>query len=589
MVSYREMFRFLWQFIKLQRWTFLAILLLDSAAWTSDALVWPYILHMVVDIFTRFDDNRFLAWEALKDPILWGIGLVLFVETASRGMGFLMGRALPTLQADIRMHMFDHVQRHSPRYFNERFAGSLANQITDMTQQVETIIRELWWPMIPTFTATIFGAVILGSISPLFMWIFLTWIFLHIFVCVWFTKSCDVIQERHGEIRSSLLGKIVDSLTNNFAVNLFYRFAEEKKKIAFGQKQEKASNIAAWVYAEKVHCLISLVHFAGFLAGINGSILYLWIHGHITTGQAVQVFTTVWSLSQIMWTLGTSFPNLFRAIGTAKQAYAVMKDPKDIEDFPNAKKLQVREGEIVFENVSFRYGEKQLFENKHVYIKGGEKIGLVGFTGAGKSTFVNLILRFFPVERGKIRIDGQDINSVTLQSLRSSIALIPQEPVLFHRTLRENIAFGKEGANEDEILKAAKLAHCDEFIQAIPKQYEAKVGERGTKLSGGEKQRIAIARAILADAPILILDEATSSLDSVTEKYIQDSFEKLMEGRTTIAIAHRLSTLSAMDRILVFDKGKIVEEGSPENLLKRGGLYAKMWKMQAGGFLPDAP
>jgi ATP-binding cassette subfamily B protein len=251
--------------------------------------------------------------------------------------------------------------------------------------------------------------------------------------------------------------------------------------------------------------------------------------------------------------------------------------------------LKIHNGEIIFENVSFHYGEKKLFSNKHAHIRGGEKVGLVGFTGAGKSTFISLILRFFPLHGGKISIDGQEIGKVTLESLRRQIALIPQDPILFHRTLRENISYGKPDATEVEILAAARLAHCDEFIRNIPAGYEAKVGERGTKLSGGEKQRIAIARAILVDAPILILDEATSSLDSITEKYIQSSLENLMQNRTTIVIAHRLSTLSRMDRILVFDKGKIVEEGPHTALMNKGGLYAKMWDMQVGGFLPEMP
>jgi len=222
-------------------------------------------------------------------------------------------------------------------------------------------------------------------------------------------------------------------------------------------------------------------------------------------------------------------------------------------------------------------------------IRGGEKVGLVGYTGAGKSTFINLILRFFPVQKGAIRIDGQNIANAKLESLRRHIALIPQDPVLFHRTLKENIAYGRLEANEAEIFEAARLAHCDEFIRRLPNGYETVVGERGAKLSGGERQRIAIARAILANAPILILDEATSSLDSVTERYIQDSLSRIMEGRTTIAIAHRLSTLARMDRILVFDYGKIVEEGTHDELLRLEGRYAKMWRMQAGGFLPDAP
>jgi len=266
-----------------------------------------------------------------------------------------------------------------------------------------------------------------------------------------------------------------------------------------------------------------------------------------------------------------------------------MQDKEDLGNKQDSKPLQVSSGKIAFDNVSFQYGETRLFENKHVEIGGGERVGLVGYTGAGKSTFVSLILRFFPLHQGKIVIDGQDIAGVSLESLRSQIALIPQDPVLFHRTIKENIAYGNLMATEAEIEQAAKLAHCDEFIRKIPKGYEAKVGERGTKLSGGEKQRIAIARAILADAPILILDEATSSLDSVTERYIQESLDQLMQNRTTLVIAHRLSTLSRMDRILVFDKGKIVEEGTHAVLLGKDGLYAKMWKMQVGGFLPEVP
>ena len=216
-------------------------------------------------------------------------------------------------------------------------------------------------------------------------------------------------------------------------------------------------------------------------------------------------------------------------------------------------------------------------------------MGLVGYSGAGKSTFVNLILRFFSVEKGRILIDGQDIAHVTLESLRNNVALIPQDPILFHRSLEDNIRYGQVEASSKEVIAAAKLAHCDEFIKKNPNGYQALVGERGTKLSGGEKQRIAIARAMLLKAPILILDEATSALDSVTEKYIQDSLEKLMEKRTTIVVAHRLSTLAKMDRILVFDKGKIIEQGSHHQLLKKNGHYAHMWHMQAGGFLPDSP
>lgn len=588
-VSYKELISFIWQFLRLQKWIFLLIFIMDSFAWPLDVLLWPYILHLVIDIFTRYEGDRAAAWESLQGPIIGGLCLVIYIETASRTMGFLMAKALPKLQADIRMAMFDHIQHHSPRYFNERFAGSLANKMIDMTTQVEAIILQLFWPIIPALSTCILGTIFLWFVNPIFAGILLVWIIFHLAVSFKFTRSCDLYEHRHGEARSTLLGKIVDSFTNNFAVNLFYRFNDERKTIAPFQEEEQKTNTYARQYVEKMRCYTSLFYFLVAFLGMNGALLYLWVHDQITTGQVVQVFTTMWSITGIMWTVGSTLPTLFQSFGIAKQAYSVIRDPQDMGDKPNAQNLKISSGEIIFDNVSFHYGEKKLFENKHVQIRGGEKIGLVGFTGAGKSTFVNLILRFFSLHHGKILIDGQEIANVTLKSLRRQIALIPQDPVLFHRSLRENICYGKPAATEAETLHAAKLAHCEEFIQNIPNGYEAKVGERGTKLSGGEKQRIAIARAILVDAPILILDEATSALDSVTERYIQDSLEKLMQNRTTIVIAHRLSTLSRMDRILVFDKGKIIEEGTHASLLSKEGLYAKMWRMQVGGFLPEAP
>lgn len=572
-----------------QKGIFFLIAFIDIFAWPLDAMVWPYILHLVVDIFTRFDGDRMAAWEALKGPVIGALSLVVYIEIASRTMGFLWAKAVPKLQADIRMAMFDHIQRHSPRYFNERFAGSLANKMTDMTTQVESILQQLFWPIIPAIATCILGTIFFWFVNPLFTGILLAWIFIHLGVTLLFSRTCDLYEHLHGETRSTLVGRIVDSLTNNFAVNLFYRFKYENGSIVPFQKTEEETNVQSKRYVEKMRCVTSLFYFILAFLGMNGCLLYLWIHNQITTGQVVQIFNAMLSVTGIMWTVGTVLPTLFQSFGTAKQAYSTMRDPSDLGDKPNAKELKISSGEIVFDNVSFRYGEKKLFENKHVQIRGSEKVGLVGYTGAGKSTFINLILRFFPLQSGKILIDGQEVANVSLESLRRQIALIPQDPVLFHRTLRENISYGKPEASEAEIIHAAKLAHCDEFIRNIPNGYEAKVGERGTKISGGEKQRVAIARAILADAPILILDEATSSLDSVTERYIQDSLEKLMQNRTTIVIAHRLSTLSRMDRILVFDKGKIVEEGAHASLLSKNGLYAQMWKMQVGGFLPDAP
>lgn len=570
-----------------QKWTFGSIFIQDCIN-SLDALLWPFILRWVIDIFSKYEIDRALAWNELKLPIFFSISLLVLIEINSRSMGFLMAKAVPQLQKEIRMEMFDHIQHHSPQYFSERFAGSLVNKITDMTTQIESILQQLFWPILSSVVTSFIGAIFLWFVHPVLAFILIGWIVIHLSICLLFSRTCDRHEHKHGEARTTLIGRIVDSLTNYLAVNLFYRFSYEKKALLPLQNEEEKTNIYARKHVEKMRSVTSFFYASVCFIGINGYVIYLWLHHQISTGEVAQVFGTMWNIASIMWAVGGSLPLFFQSFGIAKQAYSVMLEKEDLNDHPNAKELKVHSGEILFENVFFQYGEKKLFENKQAHIRGGEKVGLVGFTGAGKSTLINLILRTFPLNSGQIKIDGQDIAHVSLKSLRNQIALIPQDPILFHRTIRENIAYGNPDAPQEEIFKSAKLAHCDEFIRNLPQSYEAKVGERGTKLSGGEKQRIAIARAILKNAPILILDEATSSLDSITEKYIQESLETLMQNRTTIVIAHRLSTLAKMDRIIVLDQGKIMEEGTHKSLMERNGLYAHMWKMQVGGFLPGS-
>ena len=581
----KNLFNFIWPFIQMQKWMFFAISML-SFMWLIETLFWPFFLKEIVDILISYDGNRFSAWPLLKPLLIWGASAWIFMDGGFRLRDYLQARAIPKLEADIRMSMFDHVQRHSPKYFNEHFSGSLANKIGDMAASVTIIFRNAVVYFIPACVICMATVLIFAQVNTLFAMIVAIWIVIHFMLCWIFTSQCSKYSHLHGEARSLLVGKIVDSLTNNFVVNLFFRFHFEKNEIVDSQKEEQKANQRSQIYSVKMFTSLCIA-LAAEVFTLTGFLIFYWMWGKISTGEVVQLFYTVWNVSFVMLRLGDMAPEFFQALGIATQALSVMQEPQDLDDHPNAQELQISSGEIVFENVDFYYGEKKLFQNKHVKVQGKEKVGLVGFSGAGKSTFINLILRFFPLHSGKILIDEQEIAAVSLESLRRQIALIPQDPILFHRTLRENISYGNPEASEEEIIRAAKQAHCDEFIKNLPQGYASKVGERGTKLSGGEKQRIAIARAMLADAPILILDEATSSLDSVTEHYIQDSLEKLMHNRTTIVIAHRLSTLSRMDRILVFDKGVIVEEGTHNFLLSKDGLYAKMWKMQVGGFLPD--
>lgn len=576
---------FTWHFVKSQPTLFFFIFLV-SLGWSLDTTFWPYLLRVVIDILAQHELNRTSAWKALQFPILCGFGLWLVIEVSFRLQAFLLAKALPKLEAEIRMAMFDHIQQHSPSYFNQHFAGSLTNKISDMTTQVSSILEQLLTMFFPTFVSIVLALGFFARINPLFVVISCTWIVIHLAICFLFAKKCSDYEEAHGEIRSSLIGKIVDSLSNNFAVNVFYRFMYEKKTIARFQQMEQERNYKAKKYSAIMRVFLGVWAFISAGICINGFMLHLWLQGKISTGEIAQIFNMTTNILMMMWFISNSLPALFQSIGLAKQALSVMHHSKDIVDVPHAKPLVVTQGEIAFQNVSFRYGSTPIFHNKNITIYGGEKVGLVGYSGAGKSTFVNLILRFYPISQGKILIDGQEITNITLESLRHQVALIPQEPILFHRTIEENIRYGNIHATQEDICRVAKLAHCEEFIKRYPEGYNTIIGERGAKLSGGERQRIAIARAMLVQAPILLLDEATSALDSVTEKYIQESIETLMENRTTIVIAHRLSTLAKMDRILVFNQGKIVEEGSHTELLQKQGYYKHMWDMQAGGFLP---
>lgn len=584
--SYKSLFSFVWQFVRLDRFIFSLILLL-SFVWAIDATVWPYLFRIMVDIFSKYELERASIWSALKIPVLSSLMLWITIDACFRSQGFLIAKALPRLEAQMRLNMFNHIIHHSPKYFNKEFAGSFGNKIADMTTNVALIMQQLLTQIIPALFGCALSILFFAQLHFLFGIFLGVWMFIHLTICIICARKCGKYESIHGEIRSALLGKIVDSLANNFTVNLFYRFNYEKTQIAQIQKEELARNTQAKRYIEWTRILLGIVTISLGAAPITIWMYHLWVAEALTTGQIVQIFNTLWNITMMLWITGTALPGFFQSLGIAKQALTVMYDPSDLDDAPNAKPLVVSKGEIIFENVSFKFGEKKIFENKNVHIRAGEKVGLVGYSGAGKSTFVNLILRLYPIDSGKILIDGHEIAQVTLESLRNTVALIPQDPLLFHRSLKENILYGKLEANSAELQEVAKLSHADKFINKLPEGYDTLVGERGSKLSGGERQRVVIARALLAKTPILILDEATSALDSITENYIQESLESLMHNRTTIVIAHRLSTLSKMDRILVFDQGRIIEEGRHQELLAQGGHYAKMWRMQAGGFLPE--
>ncbi|WP_395461716.1 ABC transporter ATP-binding protein [Wolbachia endosymbiont (group A) of Therophilus tumidulus] len=361
---------------------------------------------------------------------------------------------------------------------------------------------------------------------------------------------------------------------------------ENLRMVPFFGKQQKAYT-ATYLYSLIMYSIQGLL-IAIMMAFSAYFLVYLYGKNLVTIGDFALILGLSMETGHMMWFTMSEVDEFNKAAGRCKQSLSSLMIPLEILDKSNASVLKCDRGQITFNNVKFHYnGTEPLFQNKSIKIKAGQKVGLVGYSGGGKSTFVNLILRIYDVTDGTISIDGQDIRNVTQDSLHKNIGMIPQDPSLFHRTLMENIRYGKTDASDDEVIEAAKKAHAHEFISKLPQGYDSLVGERGIKLSGGQRQRIAIARAILKNAPILILDEATSQLDSVTESNIQESLWELMQDKTTIVIAHRLSTLLHMDRILVFDQGKIVEDGTHQELLDKNGMYKTLWDAQVGGFLPD--
>lgn len=584
--STKQLIFFLWGFVKKSPIT-LSLLLLVSFTWSFDSTLWPYTLKLVVDILTEHENMRESIFFALKTPIAYGISLWLLIELGFRMQGFLLLRFVPKLEAEIRMSLFNHIQHHSPKYFNSHLAGSLTSKITDMTTHTTAAMWQFLYSVIPAFGTFIVSLYFYTQLNLFFTLTLICLISIYVGICFFFSKKCTEKEQEHAEARSSLLGKILDSLTNNFNVNLLYRFSKEKQYLMQYQNQEREKHYIAKKYVEWMRASLSIAFLTGGVI-INAAMLYLWKENKLSTGEIVQIFNMTWNIILILWYAGAEIPSLFQSIGIMKQALSILHEKEDVEIDSKKEPLIIQKGDISFENVTFGYKEKPLFKNKNVLIKGKEKVGLVGYTGAGKSTFVNLILKLYDLESGSIKIDDQDICKVSLESLRKNIAFIPQDPLLFHRSIKDNISYGKEGATEADIIEAAKLGCCHDFITQCSKGYESSVGERGSKLSGGERQRIAIARAMLSKAPIVILDEATSALDSITEHSIQQSLEKLMENKTAIVIAHRLSTLAKMDRILVLENGEIIEEGSHEELLAKKGHYVRMWEMQTGALAQEA-
>jgi len=483
--------------------------------------------------------------------------------------------------------LFDWLSRHSSSYFADRFAGSLANKITHASNGVSDVLPQMLWNFYPTLLQLFLSIGLAYAAKPLMALLLGSWcVLFFIFNAIMVRKKAK-LSEAAANAYTSFKGQLIDILTNIRAVHQFARLGTEKKRIKRYIRDHEKKSLQNWRYSEGLLLSNNLLQ-GILLAGMMLTAIWLKEQGRLTLGEVVMIITLTWGILEALLFIGNSLNRLMESYGEIQEGLDEILQPHTIQDHEQAVELIAEKGAICFDHITFSYdGKRNIFENFYLDIPAGQKVGLVGESGAGKSTFMQLLLRMYDVQKGAIYIDEQDISRVTLESLRKAISYVPQQSMLFHRSLRENIRYGNLHAEPHAIKTAAQRAGAHHFIVDLPEEYDTLVGERGIKLSGGQAQRISIARAMLKSSPILILDEATSSLDSESEHIVQEALEKLIQDKTVIAIAHWLSTLLAMDRILVLEKGRIVEDGSHEELIAFGGIYAKLWSHQAGGFLNE--
>jgi ATP-binding cassette subfamily B protein len=562
------------------------VMVIVALVWAIDLSVRPYILKIILNRITESYNQDIFKYLAF--PVAAYLSISILQATIFRMYGYFVEiKMIPNLRQKISRSSFDPLLDQSHHYYQNHFSGSLANKVNDLTNSIPEIVQIVFDRFLSNGLALAIAIYALWQVNIRFAFSMFIWVTLFVIGLLFLSKRLTHLSDIWSEWGSTITGRMVDGLSNILSVKLFSRIAQEKRLLSqIFQESVRAEQRMQWSYF-----LAWCVYGYSFVV-MQGFNLYFLMkgtkEGWITVGDFALVLTISIAISDSLWNLTKELSHFSKLLGKVTQALRTIIVIPEIQDKPNAKPFLFKKGEIVYDTVQFRYKEaEELFQNKSLTIYPGQKVGLVGYSGSGKSTFVNLILRLFDVTAGRILIDGQDIRDVTQDSLRECIGMIPQDPSLFHRTLMENIQYGRLNTTKEEVIEAAKKAHADEFIATLPEGYESLVGERGVKLSGGQRQRIAIARTILKNAPILILDEATSQLDSVIENYIQEALWKLMQGKTTIVIAHRLSTLLRMDRILVFNKGKIVEDGTHSELLARSGLYKKLWDAQVGGFIPE--
>ncbi|EGQ8404686.1 ABC transporter ATP-binding protein [Vibrio parahaemolyticus] len=549
-------------------------------------------MGQLVDWLSTSNPETFLQ-DNRADLIFYGVLLLVVMPLLVVIYSLLVHQTLlGNYPMSIRWLAHRYLLNQSLNFYQDDFAGRVATKVMQTSLAVrETVMKSMDVFVYVTvyFTSMV---VMLAAADWRLMIPMIVWLLVYIAIQIYFVPKLKDVASEQADARSTMTGRIVDSYTNIQTVKLF---SHSQRETQYAEQGMKGFLNTVYRQMRLVTGFDVAVEISNYILVFSVAALsiYLWLDSAISVGAiaiAVSLALRVNGMSMwIMWEVGALFENM----GTVVDGMKTLSKPIDIQDKPNAKDLVVSQGGIQFDNVSFHYGEnKGVINHLNLDIKPGEKVGLVGRSGAGKSTLVNLLLRFHDVEEGSIKIDGQNIADVTQDSLRSKIGMVTQDTSLLHRSIRDNILYGNPTASEEELLKATKQAHAHEFIETLTDPfgnvgYDAQVGERGVKLSGGQRQRIAISRVLLKDAPLLVLDEATSALDSEVEAAIQESLNELMQGKTVIAIAHRLSTIAQMDRLIVLDKGNVVEQGTHQELSAHNGIYAQLWAHQTGGFLGE--
>ena len=569
-------FKFICYFVARYKWWYLAMVVCETASAACGILI-PYGISQIIRTVTTAGSHA-----VVRGPLTLFVVLAVAEVVFGRLAGGIQIRLGPRQRQNVTRSIYHYLQYHSHRYISSDFAGALAHRISETAMGVaQTLLALLteFWPAIVSLSVAV--GLLYGADAGLAN-----------FVCVWalcfvglsygLAQRCRPHALRASSARSETTGRIVDSVNNLTSARLFARLKFERDYLEGYLTQELRAIRRSNGYAERIRWF----QFSAAAVLKIGTLYYaldLLAAGKINLGQFVMAVSLSLLIINEVRNLSRRFLELFEYIGNVANGVQTIVQPHELIDAPGARATPITQGAIEFQDVSFGYSQDELiFDHLNVSIGAGARVGLVGLSGSGKSTFVSLVLRMYDPGAGEIRIDGVDLRKMTQDALHAQLSLIPQDPSLFHRSLMENIRYGRTEATDDEVIDAAKRAHAHEFITQTREGYDALVGERGVKLSGGQRQRIAIARVVLKNAPVLILDEATSSLDSITERSIQQTLDEVMVGKTVIVVAHRLSTVANLDRILVFERGRIIEDGNHATLLARGGLYHTLWSRQTG-------